>query len=135
MKSFLLVLLISISSSLFALEPGFYPVDKDGQVVDLEKKADVSINLTTNGKIDIGISGITFSPDELADYFQRVRHKKLIVCLFDKNTRSQSDNLKLSTNLSDFFLKCGFERVVILQAQAFGIGVYSDKSNSRPQPD
>jgi hypothetical protein len=116
------------------------PPDDTERAFALEKAADFVVKLTDDGKFDIGVGRITstegsewnglkhvyFEQDELVSFFDRQRHKDLIVVIFHKSSRKSEAVRKEVAKMNAYFKDRGFKRIVIQQLLAFSRPIYSD---------
>jgi hypothetical protein len=106
----------------------------------LEKAADYVVHYTDDGKFDIGVGrlnsvegrewkslkSVYFEQDELVSFFDRQRHKDLIVILFHKSSRGSDAVRKEVAKMNAYFKDRGYKRIVIQQLLAFGRPILSD---------
>lgn len=107
---------------------------------EIENKADCVVDYTVDGKYDIGVGVIDegcrhshlFDPNELECYFERLKHKDLIVVVIRKNTWDQETVAKHVDEINNFLFNCGFKRVVVQQGYGGSRGIWSDKTKHQP---
>jgi hypothetical protein len=119
-------------------EKEFHFDDKTTKALALERSADLVVQYTGDGKLDIGIGKVTtadgqvsrtpkcFPADELVDFFDQQRHKNLLVLIFHKSSRSDDEIKSEVTRLNDYFKDRGYKRIVIQQHYASSRGTHSD---------
>lgn len=103
---------------------------KTDRAFRIEADADIVVEYTGDGKMDIDIiqarTPVFFDPDELIGFFDRQRHKKLIVVIFHKSTRDDTAIQAEVSKLNAYFKDRGYRRVVIQQYYGFSRGTHSD---------
>lgn len=111
----------------------------------IAKAADFVVEITANGKLDIGVTSKPdpddptsgkrheFDPDELIRFFDQFPRKRLLVAIFHKSMRTDEKINAEVKKLGHYFKERGFERIVIQQYYGFGRGTYLDTAVS-PNP-
>jgi len=145
----ILILLMGCANSVSAADRADYPKFYSGHSPEAsaafaeEAKADFSIFYDHDDKLNIGIGPvrddfqypITFTFDELRSFWERQRHKSFILVTLSKANRTEAESNKVIVRINDYFFACGFQRVRIHEAYAFGIGVLSDSTNPSKKSD
>lgn len=103
-----------------------------------EKSADFVVRYSGDDVFEIGVGTTTtrdgveiFSPrsfpaDELISFFDRQRHKQLVVVIFEKGVLFKGTRQDEVTKIHSYFKERGFKRIVIQQARANGRPTLSD---------
>ncbi len=104
----------------------------------LEKSADFVVQYSGDEMFDIGVGKTTtsegvkiFSPrgfpaDELISFFDRQRHKQLVVVIFEKGVPFKGSQQDEVTKVHTYFKERGYKRIVIQQFRATGRPTLSD---------
>ncbi len=115
--------------------PGY---STDEEIWNLIESADMVADYTFRGRININVGKlegnvhhpITFNLEELEYYFDKQKHKDLIVIWFDKRAQVDGEKIqKLVEQLNKYFFQRGYKRIVLLQGLGDGVGLYSDILN------
>ncbi len=100
----------------------------------LEEEADFVAWYSLDGKLDVGVGrtdkkenlyhSIKFSLEELEGFFDKQKHKNLIVVGIQKQNLTKEVLEMHITKLRDYFVARGYARVVIQQAYGNGRGIH-----------
>ena len=98
----------------------------------LEKEADAFVEMTSDGRFDIGITDrnggrVDFQPDQLIHHFSQQRHKNLVVICFHKQAWPDEVLKERIESTNRYFFDRGYRRVVIQQYMGFGRPTHSDR--------
>ena len=116
------------------------PVSPDEEAFAVEESADIVAEHTMDGKFDIGVGRLVsvegiemggrkpqyFDRDELVGFFNRQKHKEVIVLIFHKSMRNHEEDMIEVAQMNAYFKERGYERIVIQQYRAFGRPTLSD---------
>ena len=115
------------------------PLDRESKrAFALEKAADLVIEFTGDGMLDIGVGRMKsfdgdsyrdpqfFSLGELVEFFDEQRHKDLIVVNFHKAASIRPSLASDIARINDYFRDRGYRRVVICQFTSWGRPIHSD---------
>ena len=103
----------------------------------LERKADIFVELTSDGLMDINVTErhgneygkkpIRYHPDQLIRFFDLQRRKDLVVVCFHKQVWPEELLKQRIESTNQYFFDRGYQRVVIQQYRGFGRGTHSDR--------
>ena len=116
-------------------EKGFVGLDRFAEFSKDADDADVRVSVDQDDKLDIGVDqadsktgrrhSVSFSRDDLEDFFKRQRHKTFIVVMYHKNAPKEDLDTSL-TRLKAYFAKAGYKRVLLTHAHSSGVIVHED---------
>jgi hypothetical protein len=111
-----------------ATQRAFALADSADQVVRYEgdEMFDIGIGKTTTREGVKGFSPRSFPADELISFFDRQRHKQLVVVIFEKRVSYKGTQQDEVTKIHAYFKERGYKRIVIQQARATGRPTLSD---------
>ena len=103
----------------------------------LERKADIFVELTHDGLMDINVTEhhekenrrypIHYYPDQLIRFFDFQRHKNLVVVCFHKQAWPEELLKQRIESTNRYFFDRGYKRVVIQQYRSYGRETHSDR--------
>ena len=145
-------MLIAVTTSLFA-DDTVKPSTSDKPLSFAEEtarafkqveEADFVAWYSMGGKLDIGVGRtdkdrnlhhpITFTLEELEDFFGDQKHKDLIVVGIMKHVWTDDELKKHVEKLRDFFVERGYAKIVIQQAHGSGRGIHLEHT-SKPEAE
>ena len=148
LRSLAIIALLSCTEAQDHLVPPIKPTkelefsNETKRAFDLESKADLVAWYSTDGKLDIGIGRtdktqnlhhpISFTLDELEHFFDRQKHKDLIVVTVAKNVWTDEELTGHVNRLRDYFIARGYKRIVIEQAYGSGRGIHLEYPAPKP---
>jgi hypothetical protein len=116
--------------------PKFYSVEEPGcsRAFEIAASADFQASLSNDGKFDLYIGvvkdgvrhSITFTRDEMREFWSAQAKGKFICVTLAKSKRSEVEDKQLVTDLSAYLFECGLKRVRIHQGLGGGVGVLFD---------
>jgi hypothetical protein len=142
LSSFLFIFWFGVTTGT-CVDLGYYTMlgkkedqEKWGKLVNELNKADITTSITIEGKYRIGVGRknaegvfveVTFVIEELEHFFEKQRHKDLIVIRIEK--RPKPFDRKDTQNVADFFIRRGYSRVIVCVELSNGLQVIWDGKN------
>lgn len=108
--------------------PGFIGINESERMrkydADVDT-ADVDIVIGSDDKVDIGVTGKSFTLEELKRYFRFQKRKNFIVITYEKN--APKGNLKDSIQeLKEYFKEAGYKRILLTHSHSMGVIIRED---------
>lgn len=108
--------------------PGFIGINESERMrkydADVDA-ADLDIVIRSDDKVDIGITGKSFTLEELKRYFRFQKHKDFIVITYDKSAPRGSLNDSVR-DLKEYFKEAGYKRILLTHSHSMGVIIRED---------